>query len=122
MHDEATVGKDNHSGVYLLGFKRTSYSRPQFLSFKWSTSQLFKNVVQYFTAIHHAVPNILKVRIDLNHHKDFKKVVGAFSTSLFIKLLIIILLEFISYFEGVERLIIFFFTFHKTYRGPPQLG
>ena len=121
-HEEATIGKDNHSGVYLLGFRRKSYCRKQFLSFKWGTTQLFKNVVQYFTAIHQIAPQILKVRIDLNHHKDLQEVVKAFSTSLFVKLLIIILQEFISYFEGAEGLIIFFFTLHKTYRGPPQFG
>ena len=120
--EQTIVGRDNHNGVYLMGFKRKSYSRPQFLSFKWGTNQLFKNVVQYFTSLHQTAPLILKVRIDLNHQKDLRKVVEAFSTSQFVKLLIIILQEFTSYFAAAERIIFSYLTLHKTYRGPPQFG
>lgn len=121
LRDEAIVGKDNHNGVYLMGFKRKAYNRNQFLWFNWGTSELFKNVLQYFTATYATAPQILKVRIDINHHKDLQKVVTAFSASILVKALISILQPLISYFSAVERLIISFFTCNKTYRGPPQL-
>ena len=118
---DAIVGKDNHNGIYLLGFKRKLFSRKEFLTFNWGTNQLFNNVVQYFSAKQHVVPYILKVRIDLNHFKDLQKVVEAFATSSFIKLLITFLQQSIQIFAETERLVTSIFTLHKTYRGPPHI-
>ena len=121
LKKDAVVGKDNHSGIYLLGFKRKLFSRNQFLTFNWGSSQLFNNVVQYFSTKQNVAPYLLKVRIDLNHFKDLQKVIKAFSTSSFIKILIAISQQSILVFAEAERLIISIFTLHKTYRGPPQI-
>ena len=118
---DAIVGKDNHNGIYLLGFKRKLFSRKEFLTFKWGSNQLFNNVVQYFSTKQNVEPYILKVRIDLNHFKDLQKVVEAFATSSFIKLLITFLQQSIQIFAETEQLVTTIFTLHKTYRGPPQM-
>lgn len=120
LKKDAVVGKDNHNGIYLLGFKRKLFSRNQFLTFNWGSSQLFNNVVQYFSTKHNVAPYFLKVKIDLNHFKDIQKVVKANATSAFIKLLITILQQSIQVFAETERLVTSIFTFHKPYRGPPQ--
>ena len=117
---DAIVGKDNHNGIYLLGFKRKLFSRKEFLTFKWGSNQLFNNVVQYFSIKQLVAPYFLKVRIDLNHFKDLQKVVEAFSTSSFIKLLITVLQQSIKVFAETELFVTSTFTLHKTYRGPPQ--
>ena len=118
---DAVVGKDNHNGIYLLGFKRKLFSRKEFLTFNWGSNQLFNNVVQYFSTKQHVAPYFLKVRIDLNHFRDLQKVVEEFATSSFIKLLITILQQTIQVFAETERLVTSIFTLHKTYRGPPQI-
>ena len=118
---DAVVGKDNHNGIYLLGFKRKLFSRKEFLTFKWGSNQLFNNVVQYFSTKQNVAPQILKVRIDLNHFKDLQKVVEAFATSSFIKLLITFLQQSIQIFAETEQLVTSILTLHKTYRGPPLI-
>ena len=120
LKKDAVVGKDNHNGIYLLGFKRRLFSRKEFLIFKWGSNQLFNNVVQYFSTKQNVEPYILKVRIDLNYFKDLQKVVKAFKTSSFIKLLITVLQQTIKVFAETERFVTSTFTLHKTYRGPPQ--
>ena len=121
LKKDAVVGKDNHNGIYLLGFKRRLFSRKEFLIFKWGSNQLFNNVIQYFSTKQNVEPYILKVRIDLNHFKDLQKVVEAFATSSFIKLLITFLQQSIQIFAETERLVTTIFTLHKSYRGPPQI-
>ena len=118
---DAVVGKDNHNGFYLLGFKRKLFSRKEFLTFNWGSNQLFNNVVQYFSTKQNVEPYILKVRVDLNHFRDLQKVVKAFAISPFIKLLITILKQSVQVFSEAVRLVISIFTLHKTYRGPPQI-